>query len=104
MCFPVSPGETHKQFDPHPFPGQSSALVYVYWLLSFPTRNGCSKNQAFSGHFTGQILVANALNPSLTGPGPFFTSESLGLAGSLLGLPKGPSHTKNTTAMHVVTL
>ena len=38
MCFPFSPGkrETHKQFDPHPFPGQSHEVVYVYWFFSPP--------------------------------------------------------------------
>ena len=32
MCFSFSPGkrETHKQFDPHPFSGQSREVVYVY--------------------------------------------------------------------------
>ena len=36
MCFPFSPGkrETHKQFDPHPFPGQSREVVCVYWFFS----------------------------------------------------------------------
>ena len=35
MCFTFSPGqrETHKQFDPHPFPGQSREVVYVYWFF-----------------------------------------------------------------------
>ena len=35
MCFPFSWGkrETHKQFDPHPFPGQSREVVYVYWFF-----------------------------------------------------------------------
>ena len=34
--FPLSPGkgETHKQLEPHPFPGQSRKGVYVYWLFS----------------------------------------------------------------------
>ena len=38
MCFPFSPGkrETHKQFDPHPFPGQSREVVYVYWFFCPP--------------------------------------------------------------------
>ena len=38
MCFPFSPGkrETHKQFDPHPFPGQSREIVYVYWFFCPP--------------------------------------------------------------------
>ena len=38
MCFPFSPEkwETHKQFDPHPFPGQSREVVYVYWFFSPP--------------------------------------------------------------------
>ena len=39
MCFPLCfPGkrETHKQFDPHPFPGQSRGVVYVYWFLFSP--------------------------------------------------------------------
>ena len=42
MCFPFSPWkrETHKQFDPHPFPGQSREVVYVYWFLSPPTTTG----------------------------------------------------------------
>ena len=26
--------ETHKQFDPHPFPGQSREVVYVYWFFA----------------------------------------------------------------------
>ena len=36
MCFPFSPRrrETHKQFDPHPFPGQSREVVYVYWFFA----------------------------------------------------------------------
>ena len=36
MCFPFPPGkgETHKQLEPHPFPGQSHKGVYVHWLLS----------------------------------------------------------------------
>ena len=36
--FKFSPGkrETHKQFDPHPFPGQSREVVYVYWFLLPP--------------------------------------------------------------------
>ena len=41
MCFPFSPGkgETHKQFDPHPFLGQSREVVYVYWFGSPPTKH-----------------------------------------------------------------
>ena len=39
MCFPFSSGkgETHKQFDPHPFPGQSREVVHVYWFFSPPS-------------------------------------------------------------------
>ena len=35
MCLVFSPEkrETHKQFDPHPFPGQSREVVYVYWFF-----------------------------------------------------------------------
>ena len=35
--FPFSPGkrETHRQFEPHPFPGQSRKVVYVYWFFFF---------------------------------------------------------------------
>ena len=38
MCFPFSPRkrETHKQFDPHPFPGQSREFVLC--LLVFFSR------------------------------------------------------------------
>ena len=38
MCFHFSPGkrETHKQFDPHPFPGQSREFVYVYCFFCPP--------------------------------------------------------------------
>ena len=28
--FPHEKGKTHKQFDPHPFPGQSREVAYVY--------------------------------------------------------------------------
>ena len=34
--FPRKKGKTHKQFDPHPFPGQSREVVYVYWFFSPP--------------------------------------------------------------------
>ena len=36
--FVISPGrrETHKQFDPHPFPGQSREVVDVYWFFCPP--------------------------------------------------------------------
>ena len=36
LCVSLSPGEkgeTQKQFDPHPFPGQSREVVYVYWFF-----------------------------------------------------------------------
>ena len=36
--FPVKRGNT-KQFDPHPFPGQSREVVYVYWFF-FRSRPG----------------------------------------------------------------
>ena len=35
--FPLGKKGTHKQFDPHPFPGQSREVVYLYWFLSSPT-------------------------------------------------------------------
>ena len=43
MCFPFSPGkrETHKQFDPHPFLGQSREFVYVYWVFFSPEERAC---------------------------------------------------------------
>ena len=52
MCFPFSPGkgETHKQFDPHPFPGQSREFVYVYFIwiqkgfTAEPLRNDSGAN------------------------------------------------------------
>ena len=42
MCFPFSPRrrETHKQFDPHPFPGQSREVVYVYCFFSAVNKRG----------------------------------------------------------------
>ena len=43
MCFPFSSGkgETHKQFGPHPFPGQSREVVHVYWFFSLPKSPTC---------------------------------------------------------------
>ena len=38
LFFPGKRGKTHKQFDPHPFPGQSREVVYVYWFFFFAPR------------------------------------------------------------------
>ena len=61
MCFHFSPGkrETHKQFDPHPFPGQSREIVYVYWLLrplNFPCKVKETNLQRLSGQSTLHLL------------------------------------------------
>ena len=50
--FPFIPRkrETHKQFDPHPFPGQSREVVHVYWFLSSP-------NHGFSFRFQFPFFV-----------------------------------------------
>ena len=66
MCFPFSPekGETHKHFDPHPFPGQSCEVVYVYWFFS--PRNF----SASFAHLSTGSLPSNqrALNPAKLAP------------------------------------
>ena len=38
MCFPfhLEKGKHINKFDPHPFPGQSPKVVYVYWFSSHP--------------------------------------------------------------------
>ena len=35
MCFPFSPRKRQhiNKFEPHPFPGQSRKIVYVYWFF-----------------------------------------------------------------------
>ena len=72
MCFPFSLGkrETHKQFDPHPFPGQSREVVYVYWFFSPPIwGGGLPRKQGWEGQeitvSSGRTLQA----PSHRAPG-----------------------------------
>ena len=50
MCFPFSSGkgETHKQFDPHPFPGQSREVVLLFIGFFLPREFSFLKNTTFS--------------------------------------------------------
>ena len=95
MCFPFSPGkrETHKQFVPHPFPGQSRKVVYVYWFFCPLSNVQASVRSNNSGQFEGRA------------------HENVGLRGkrarkftrtSPRRLPKGPFRTKNSTALESV--
>ena len=58
MCFPFSPGkrETHKQFDPYPFPGQSREFVYVYWFF-LPPDSGTSSTSLKVQDLLGTSLI-----------------------------------------------
>ena len=95
--FPQEESETHKQFDPHPFPGQSRETVYVYcffcprtiecaqkvglvWSVPVPSKendtawtNGGGKHIIGGGGFkTGfEEGFYGMLSPLLSFPPPF---------------------------------
>ena len=65
MCFPFCPGKRQhiNKFDPHPFPGQSREVVYVYWLFS-PLNGG---NGGFLIGFRGPKLNTNFFFSNFSG-------------------------------------